>query len=160
MRKRLFVDLDICSKCPECVIDCSYFYHSGNRGIDSIREVASFALVCRQCEEAPCVTSCPQEALEKENDGALKRSNLLCIGCNSCTLACPFGTIYPEVIPYLVSKCDFCIDRADGKKPVCLPSCPYGALKYGVFRKAEKENKYLVGENLLVHLTTPWKKKE
>ena len=157
MRKRLFVDLDICSKCPECVIDCSYFYHSGNRGIDSIREVASFALVCRQCEEAPCVTSCPQEALEKEDGGTLKRSNLLCIGCNSCTLACPFGTIYPEVIPYLVSKCDFCIDRADGKEPICIPSCPYGALKYGEFKEEEKENKYLVNEDLLVHLT-PWRK--
>lgn len=157
MKKRLFVDLDICNKCPKCVVDCSYFYHPDNRGLDSIREVASFALVCRQCEEAPCVTSCSQEALEKEDGGTLKRSNLLCIGCNSCTLACPFGTIYPEVIPYLVSKCDFCIDRADGKEPICIPSCPYGALKYGEFKEEEKENKYLVNEDLLVHLT-PWRK--
>ena len=99
--KKLFVDLDICAVCPECVVDCDYLYHPGNNGITHLREKAHFALICRHCEQAPCVNSCPQEALKRGEDKVVVRSNMLCIGCNSCLAACPFGTIYPEIIPFL-----------------------------------------------------------
>ena len=41
---RLFVDLDICAagECKECVIKCSYYYHTqrpGNIGIISVAEL-------------------------------------------------------------------------------------------------------------------------
>jgi Fe-S-cluster-containing dehydrogenase component len=95
-----------------------------------------FALICRRCEEAPCVTACPQGALEKvptENDdaGILKRANMLCTGCGTCAIACPFGTIYTDLVPFPSSVCDRCKGRlAPGEKPLCVETCRDGSIDY------------------------------
>lgn len=148
--KRLFIDLEICSRCPECIVACSYFYHPTNNGITNLREYATFALVCRQCEEAPCVKSCYHNALEKQPDGILKRYNFRCTRCNSCTIACPFGTIFPEFIPYLQSCCDFCLDRRDLESPVCIRTCPYKAIELKEVEERPEENIFLISDNLAV----------
>ncbi len=153
--KQLFIDLEICNKCKECKVKCSYFYHPQNNGITTLRELASFATVCRQCEQAPCVKACPQDALEKQRDGTLKRYNMRCIGCKSCVLSCPFGTVYPEVIPYLVSQCDYCSGQANGKIPECVNTCPFEAVKYIDVEENPKENIFAIGKNLVVH-SIPW----
>ena len=160
MAKRLLIDLEKCRNCEKCDIDCSYFYHPYNSGVIYLREVAEFAASCRKCDEAPCVNSCPQEALEKQEDGIIKRYNLRCVSCNSCSYACPFGTILPELIPYAVSRCDFCVGRVTGDElPVCVGDCGEGAIEYGNFEPDEKAHRFLVGEHLIVH-AIPWKKEE
>src|SRR4030042_3222894 len=134
--KRLYIDLDVCStgQCKDCVIKCSYYYHTqgiGNNGIISVAELAAYALVCRRCEEPHCVNACPVEALEQEKkkDKLLVRHNMRCISCKSCSHVCPYGTIYPELVPLLINNCDFCLDRRDKKdEPLCITTCPYGAL--------------------------------
>lgn len=148
--KRLFIDLEICSRCPECIVTCSYFYHPQNNGITSLREYATFSLVCRQCQEAPCVRSCYHSALEKQPDGTLKRYNFKCTSCKSCTIACPFGTIFPEFIPYLQSQCNFCLDRRNLELPVCIKTCPYKAVELKEVEESLKENIFLIGDNLAV----------
>ena len=154
--KRLFIDLDICQgKCKECVIECSYWYHQqkpGNTGALSIIELATYYLVCRRCEESQCVNACPVEALEKQEDkdNLLIRHNMRCISCKSCSHACPYGTIYPEVVPYLIHNCDFCQDRRDSE-PLCIKSCPYNALSLKSGDIELDENTFLVGDNLIVH---------
>ena len=155
--KRLFVDLDICDNCPECVVDCSYFYHPGNNGITELREKAAFALICRHCKEGTCVIACPNDALERGEDGILKRSNMLCIKCNSCVVACPFGTIQEGIIPFLTSGCDVCVGRVEDADPVCVSTCPYGALKYGEFSEDPENRIYVVRGNVIVH-TTSWER--
>ncbi len=158
--KRLFVDLDVCAsgECKECVIKCSYLHHRqiGNNGIMSVVELATYALVCRRCEEPHCVNSCPFEALEqqKEKDLLLARHNLRCVSCGSCSHACPYGTIYPENVPLLAHNCDFCLDRRDEKdEPLCVTTCPYGALSVKSGDIELDENTFLVGDNLVVHST-------
>jgi Fe-S-cluster-containing dehydrogenase component len=158
--KRLFIDLDVCAsgECKECVIKCSYFYHrqTKNIGIVSIAELASYALVCRRCEQPHCVNACPVEALEqeKEKDKLLIRHNMRCISCGSCSHACPYGTIYPENVPLLVHNCDFCLDRREKKdEPLCITTCPYGALSLKSGDVELDENTFLVGDNLIVHST-------
>ncbi|MBP7835870.1 MAG: 4Fe-4S ferredoxin, partial [Candidatus Omnitrophica bacterium] len=74
--RRLFIDLDICNKCKECAVACDYFYHPQNNGITSLREYATFATICRHCEEAPCVDSCYHNALERADDGHIKRHKM------------------------------------------------------------------------------------
>ena len=160
-RDRLYIDLDICTagECKKCEIKCSYFYHtqgSGNNGILSVAELATYALVCRKCEEPHCVNACPKEALEqdKEKDKLLARHNMRCVSCKSCSHACPYGTIYPELVPLLVSNCDFCLDRRKEKdEPLCIKSCPYGALSLKKGDVKLDENTFLVGDNLTVHST-------
>jgi len=156
--KRLFIDLEKCNKCkqPEC--KCSYLYHPFNDGVATMREYATFATICRQCEAAPCVKSCPKDALEKQDDGILKRYNARCVSCKSCSLACPFGTIVPEMIPYLSSRCDLCINRADDKNPpVCTKTCPEKAIRYEEVEESAENNIVFVGEHLAVH-AIPWRK--
>lgn len=148
--KRLFLDLDICSSCPACVVECSYYYHPGNNGIDRVREVATYELVCRHCEYGTCVQACPVEALERDERGVLNRHSMRCIGCKSCAHACPFGTIYPELLPYKFSACDFCIDRVKEEAPLCVRSCPYGALRYEEVGEDVAEGIYHIGDRLAV----------
>ncbi len=154
--KRLFIDLDICSsgECKECEIKCSYFYQPDNNGIVSVAELATYALVCRKCEEPHCVNSCPVEALEqqKDKDKLLMRHNMRCISCKSCSHACPYGTIYPENVPFLIHNCDFCLDRrAEKEEPLCIKSCAYGALSLKAGDIKLDKDTFLVGDNLLVH---------
>ena len=77
-----------------------------------------------------------------------------CISCKSCSHACPYGTIYPENLPFLAHNCDFCLDRRkQSNEPLCIKSCPYGAL---VLKKGDitlDKNTFLVGDNLIVHST-------
>jgi Fe-S-cluster-containing hydrogenase component 2 len=49
---------------------------------------------------ASCVLACPFDALERTEEGIIKRHNLRCVSCKSCALACPFGTIYTELLPF------------------------------------------------------------
>lgn len=153
---RLFVDLDVCAsgECEDCVIRCSYFYHPVNNGILSVVELATYYLVCRRCEEPHCVNACPVEALEQqeEKEKLLIRHNMRCISCKSCSHACPYGTIYPESVPYLVHVCDFCLDRRGLEgEPLCITSCPHGALSVKQAEEDLPEHTYLVGNHLLVH---------
>jgi len=156
--KRLYIDLDICSKCKECKACCDYFYHPQNNGIASLREYATFATICRHCEDAPCVTACYRNALERAADGHLKRYKMRCTSCKSCSLACPFGIIFPDFIPYLDSRCDYCLG-VSGQLPKCVTSCPEKAIEIREVEEDPKSNIYLIGEHLAVH-TIKWIKED
>ncbi|MBU4346290.1 MAG: 4Fe-4S ferredoxin [Candidatus Omnitrophica bacterium] len=156
--KRLFIDLDICNRCKECSVYCDYFYHPQNNGISSLREYATFVLFCRHCEEAPCVSACYHDALEKQGDGILKRYKMRCSSCKSCAIACPFGTIFADFIPYLDSKCDYCIG-VSSRIPKCVTSCPEKAIEIKEITERPEENIYLIGESLAVR-STKWIKED
>ncbi|MCM8783231.1 MAG: 4Fe-4S binding protein [Candidatus Omnitrophica bacterium] len=155
---RLFINLEICTKCKECVVNCSYFYHPQNNGITNLREFATFVLICRHCEDAPCVNSCYHHALEKQKDGILKRYRMRCTSCKSCSIACPFGVILPDFIPYLDSRCDFCIGISN-KLLECVNSCPYKAIEFKEVEEKPEENIFLIGDKLAVK-SRKWTKED
>ncbi|MEW6009405.1 MAG: 4Fe-4S dicluster domain-containing protein [Candidatus Omnitrophota bacterium] len=158
--KRLFVDLDICDKCEVCKVACQYFYHPQNNGVANLREYATFATFCRHCEQAPCVTSCYHDALERQSDGHLKRYKMRCTSCKSCTIACPFGTIFIDFIPYLDSKCDYCLGISERTIPSCVKTCPHDAISYKDIDKEDIDNNlFFIGDNLAVH-TIKWSREE
>jgi Fe-S-cluster-containing hydrogenase component 2 len=158
--KRLFIDLDICDTCEECKVACQYFFHPQNDGVANLREYATFGTFCRHCEQAPCVSSCYRQALERQVDGHIKRYKMRCTSCKSCVIACPFGTIFIDFIPYLDSKCDFCLCSTDKELPVCAKHCPHGAISYKDIDKEDIENNiHFLGNNLAVH-TIKWFREE
>ena len=156
--KKLFIDLDICAReeCKKCEVQCSYYFHPGDNGILSVAELATYALVCRRCEEPHCVNSCPFEAIEqqKNKNKLLIRHNMRCVSCKSCSHACPYGTIYPELVPLLINNCDFCLDRKKEKdETLCIKTCSYKALSLKDGDIDLDEHTFLVGDNLIVHST-------
>jgi Fe-S-cluster-containing dehydrogenase component len=137
MKQKLIIDLAKCKPQEESGVKCSYKHHPENQGFDSLLEMIRFALICRRCQGAPCIKACPREALEKvdikNNDaGILRRSNMLCTSCGSCAIACPFGTIYPALVPFPSSVCDVCRDRlSDGENPLCVRTAGDGSIDFG-----------------------------
>lgn len=163
--KKLFIDIPavINSGVPASEIKCEYLFHNDNNGAFSLLEVAQFAVYCRQCKDAFCVSACPKEAIEHQENGTIKRYNMRCVGCKSCVLACPFGTIFPEVINYVSSKCDFCLNKLEeypDYSPACVSTAPLNSFTIKEFEKEEPERSiFFAGEHLAVK-SRSWRKKE
>ena len=122
---------------------------------------------CQQCENPPCVRTCPVGATWQEPDGIVVIDYDWCIGCRCCVAACPYGARHfnwgepsipaEEINPnthYLgnrprprgvVEKCTFCIQRVrTGRYPACVEICPVGARKFGNLLDPESEIRYLL----------------
>jgi Fe-S-cluster-containing dehydrogenase component len=157
----LRIDLDVCfmASCATCTAVCSYPAHPHNNGVLALRELAGYAVVCRRCEHPHCVDACPRQALEQrpELGNMLVRHHLRCVGCRSCSHACPYGTILPELVPYLTHNCDFCAGRSSrDNPPQCVVTCPHQALSVWPGGDELPEQTYRIGR-LLVH-SSHWRR--
>jgi Fe-S-cluster-containing dehydrogenase component len=163
--KKLFIDVPalIESGVTAERIECEYMFHRQNEGQFSLLEIAEFAAYCRQCKDAFCVTACPKEALEHQEDGIIKRYNMRCVGCKSCILACPFGTIFPEVINYVTTKCDFCLNQLAENpdyEPACVKTAPNNTfMMKEIDKEAPEKHIYFSGKHLAIK-SPSWLHKE
>lgn len=163
--KRLFIDIPALLESGVSVeeIKCEYFYHRRNPGQFSLLEIAEFSVYCRQCQDAFCVTACPKEALERQDNGLIKRFNMRCVGCKCCILACPFGTIFPEVINYITAKCDYCLNQLKEDpdyQPLCVKTAPPGTFRMQEVDADDPLNQvFLIGDYLAIK-SAHWRYKE
>jgi Fe-S-cluster-containing dehydrogenase component len=95
------------------------------------------AIACRFCEDARCVTACPEKALRQlEESGVLTVDENKCKGCDWCIQACPYGGLAHHPDKTAVIACDLC-----GGEPKCVNCCPEEALEL-VSDNTEFENKW------------------
>lgn len=102
MNRFIVADVANCIGCHACEVACVTAHHQDawpaqrSAFVPRIHVVfhqnASTATTCHHCNDAPCVTSCPTQALYVAND-SIQFTQAECIGCKNCVVACPFGAI-------------------------------------------------------------------
>lgn len=160
MAKKLFIDLNKCDECDDCTVQCDAFYKAkaSDHGILSLREMATNRLICRRCEEPSCVSACRFEALERQEDGVLKRYNMRCVSCKSCSHACPFGTIYPDTVPFYATNCDFCMASFKDEPP-CAVSCVKRAVEFKDVEESPENGIFVLSDKFAV-CARKWEKND
>lgn len=145
--KRIVLNMDRCIGCAACGAACHIGHNNQTNLVPGrVADVAKLPIHCRHCEEPSCLLACPREALYKDAYGFVRRSELLCIGCKSCALACPFGVIPDEFVRHVAPKCDLCVDRVvEGGLPRCVASCTAGALSFVELKETVGEPEYVGG---------------
>ena len=174
-RYGMVIDLDRCTGCGACVIACAAENNVApgaardndrnsisllrvftlNNPTPAGRRAAFLPMMCMQCEhETPCVTVCPQQAVELDVlSGIVEQMPQRCLGCRYCMTACPYharsfnwgdpswpagmeATLNPAVAPRMrgvVEKCDFCQSRLHAAQDAAAVN---GSLDPGIYTPA------------------------
>ncbi len=138
-----YFDMTRCVGCRACQVACK---DKNNLDLGTILRNAktyevgtfpkvktfSYAATCNHCENPACVAVCPVGAMYKAEDGTVQHDEALCIGCQACVNACPYGVPQYVEAKQKSTKCDSCAYlRAKGMKPACVDACPSRALDFG-----------------------------
>ncbi|HWR40503.1 MAG TPA: 4Fe-4S dicluster domain-containing protein [Patescibacteria group bacterium] len=145
MIREIMVRPERCLGCHSCEMACAIAHTpaknlagallAGQRGLKQIyvEQVDNFKapVVCRHCDDAPCIAVCATHSLHRTEDGLVTNEDRQeqCLGCWMCAIACPFGMIRQDAPKRRALKCDRqCLDDKD--IPACVGACPTSALVY------------------------------
>jgi carbon-monoxide dehydrogenase iron sulfur subunit len=140
--KEIFVRLDRCVGCRSCEMACAV-EHSASKSLYiavsekpmplrrlfvEVAEGQKMPLVCRHCQDAPCVAVCSSRAMQQDPlTGAVDRDAEKCVGCWMCAMVCPYGVITQQKGTRVAVKCDLCGFR---ELPACVEACPTHTLVF------------------------------
>ena len=161
----LVIDLDTCVGCHACATNCKEWnasghsaplpdyqpyqakpdgvwfnrIHSYEAGEGPAGRTVHFPRSCLHCEQPACVEVCPTGASYKRaEDGIVLVNAEICIGCQLCAWACPYGAREFDEDAGVMKKCTLCIDRIynenlpeDRRIPACVLTCPTNARHFG-----------------------------
>ena len=98
-------DATQCISCGACILACSQtnFPEMHNKSIpgrnwpaskirifrSEERSPVNLLVQCQQCENAPCVKTCPFGANYYDENGLVRNDPDKCVGCNFCIASCP-----------------------------------------------------------------------
>lgn len=142
MSKAIITDLNRCVGCLACSVACKavndvpigYYWNKVVRigpnpvagGSGDWPDVYMYFLpiTCQHCENPECVNVCPTSASYRAEDGTIQIDPEMCIGCQSCVTACPYGVRYLNEEAGVVEKCTLCAEKMEkGELPQCVSQC-------------------------------------
>jgi carbon-monoxide dehydrogenase iron sulfur subunit len=135
----IYVKPDKCMGCKSCEIGCAVQHSEGKTLFSALLEIPApmkrlfvetaegvkMPILCRHCDDAPCLNACISGCLYKDENGFIRRKKERCVGCWTCLMVCPFGVVTRDVNKHLAVKCDRC-HKLD--VPACVTACPTKAL--------------------------------
>ncbi len=140
-RLGFLLDSESCIGCHACTVACKAEHDvplGVNRTWVKYIETGTFPDVkrhfsvmrCNHCDDAPCISICPTNALFRADNGVVDFDDDNCIGCKGCMNACPYDAIYINPVTNTANKCNFCNHRIEqGLEPSCVVVCPTHAIK-------------------------------
>jgi Fe-S-cluster-containing dehydrogenase component len=90
-------------------------------------EVTFMQIQCQECQEAPCLKACPQEAIYVDENKIVRLHKEKCALTRACMTACPYDARYVDEKNQVTDKCIFCADTrlARGETTTaCQITCP------------------------------------
>jgi len=167
----MYINIKRCIGCYACVIGCKNWHEEHTNTGDKIRVIDiiegeypnimrwMFPVLCMQCENAPCIDICPEEAIYKRKDNIIAIDKDKCIGCGECVDACPYEAIYISE-EEKAKKCDFCVDRIEkGLNPFCVEICPVDVFIFGDLENPENKISNIISSKDVVTLLSDKKTK-
>lgn len=158
MQVGFYFDQSRCAGCFACVVACEDWHDippgpifwrrvtTAEQGRFPDVSVSFLSGSCYHCAKAPCIPACPVEAITKrKEDGIVVVDREACLGIMSCggacQEACPHGAPQFGTEPDAkMQMCNMCGDRwAEGKKPICVQTCPMRALDAGPLDEMESQ---------------------
>jgi len=151
--KRIFVRWERCTACKTCQIACMVEHSAAKDLFGALFETprprtrvyvepvngSQVPILCRHCDDAPCLNACIAGALYRDEATGAVRSNLdRCIGCWTCVMVCPYGVVTRQLETQRALKCDLCPER---EVPACVAACPTGALVYAETEEVSRERR-------------------
>jgi Fe-S-cluster-containing dehydrogenase component len=102
-------------------------------------------VMCNHCEDPACKKNLPAKITKRE-DGIVYLNNNK--GSKNDVSACPYNRILWDEKSKALIKCDLCMSRVDeGKRPLCVESCPAKARHFGDLKDTNSEVSKLVKEH-------------
>src|SRR3990172_2350105 len=132
MKYALTVDHQQCWGCKTCEVACKqenrtvagvkliYVTENGPKRINGKLDFVYEVKLCKHCDDPPCATACPVDAITKRADGIVILDEEVCTGCQSCIGSCPYEAIAYHHAKGTAQKCNMCHHRIDrGLLPAC-----------------------------------------
>jgi len=152
--KEIFVNIKKCTGCKTCEIACAVEHSKDKNIFIAISEIPtpkprlsvechpsgiSVPVLCRQCEDAPCMHACITGAIFRDHRGVVVTDSDKCIGCWTCVMVCPYGVIGRHLQTQKAYRCDRCPDR---ESPACVSACPTKALVYETSDEFSRQKRF------------------
>jgi Fe-S-cluster-containing dehydrogenase component len=143
-----------CMGCHACEIACKQEHGLGvgPRFIKVIERAPSYIpIYCHHCARPPCRDACPVEAISRNEWGIVRVDKELCIGCQACVEACPFGAMQFDEEKEVAMMCDLCYERLqNNQEPACSLVCPTRCILWGDMKAiSEKMERMLLEQGEL-----------
>ncbi|MBF0417184.1 MAG: 4Fe-4S dicluster domain-containing protein [Magnetococcales bacterium] len=157
----MVIDLNTCVGCNACMAACALENQTpvwADRFRTYVHDRESFSgnevhrhfmpRLCNHCDNPPCMSVCPTGATSKLSTGVVMVDENLCMGCQACAMACPYGARYEVTYKDIklgkefygvlkrnapsMDKCSFCNHRlVNNELPACVSTCVGSSRLFG-----------------------------